>query len=74
MLTPNIGFSHPSQFYFLKLKKKFIFVWLPSLQDMWSCSCMETLPILYVDIKDELMMYVATSLIHKVVPNNLAPY
>jgi hypothetical protein len=35
---------------------------------------MGTLHILYADIEDELTMYVTTSLIHKVVPNNLAPY
>jgi hypothetical protein len=60
--------------FFIFFKKKFIYVWLPSLQDMWSSSCMETLHILYVDIENELMMYAATSLIHKVVPHNLVPY
>jgi len=35
---------------------------------------MDTLHIPYVEIKDELTMYVATGLIHKVVHGTLTPY
>jgi hypothetical protein len=35
---------------------------------------MDILHIMYVDVEDEFMMYITTSLIHKVVFSTLVPY